>query len=202
MNKEIARKKFNVTLLGESDVGKTRMTNTYFGKLSENDNIISTIGIESTIDKATFDGIQYKFKIYDTAGQERYKSISRSAIKINDGFLLVFSVDNRKSFELIDDWLKSIIQEVDIKKKIIFLVGNKIDLNNREVTNEEAVSYASMKNIKYFETSALTGFGIKEVFKQLYQDIYDLFKASRPNMENNNNIVLGKDQKTKKKKCC
>ena len=202
MNKEIARKKFNVTLLGESDVGKTRMTNTYFGKLSENDNIISTIGIESTIDKATFDGIQYKFKIYDTAGQERYKSISRSAIKINDGFLLVFSVDNRKSFELIDDWLKSIIQEVDIKKKIIFLVGNKIDLNNREVTNEEAVSYASMKNIKYFETSALTGFGIKEVFKQLYQDIYDLFKASRPNMENNNNIVLGKGQKTKKKKCC
>ena len=202
MNKEIARKKFNVTLLGESDVGKTRMTNTYFGKLSENDNIISTIGIESTIDKATFDGIQYKFKIYDTAGQERYKSISKQAIKINDGFLLVFSVDNRKSFELIDDWLKSIIQEVDIKKKIIFLVGNKIDLNNREVTNEEAVSYASFKNIKYFETSALTGFGIKEVFKQLYQDIYDLFKASRPNMENNNNIVLGKGQKTKKKKCC
>ena len=201
MNKEIARKKFNVTLLGESDVGKTRMTNTYFGKLSENDNIISTIGIESTIDNATFDGIQYKFKIYDTAGQERYKSISRQTIKINDGFLLVFSVDNKKSFELIDEWLKSIIEEVDIKKKIIFLVGNKIDLNNREVTNEEAVSYANLKNIKYFETSALTGFGIKEVFKQFYQDIYDLFKASRPNMENNNNIVLGKGQKTKKKKC-
>ena len=117
MNKEIARKKFNVTLLGESDVGKTRMTNTYFGKLDENDTILSTIGIESTIDKATFDGIEYKFKIYDTAGQERYKSISRSAIKINDGFLLVFSVANRNSFELIDDWLKSIIQEVDIKKK-------------------------------------------------------------------------------------
>ena len=175
------------------------MTNTYFGKLSENDNIISTIGIESTIDNATFDGIQYKFKIYDTAGQERYKSISRQTIKINDGFLLVFSVDNKKSFELIDEWLKSIIEEVDIKKKIIFLVGNKIDLNNREVTNEEAVSYANLKNIKYFETSALTGFGIKEVFKQFYQDIYDLFKASRPNMENNNNIVLGKGQKTKKK---
>ena len=202
MNKEITRKKFNITLLGESDVGKTRITNTYFGKLDENDNILSTIGIESTIDKAVFDGIEYKFKIYDTAGQERYKSISKSAIKINDGFLLVFSVDNRKSFELIDDWLKSIMEEVDIKKKIIYLVGNKIDLENREVTNEEAVNYASLKNIQYFETSAKTGFGIKEVFKQLYQDIYDLYKASRTNMEINNNIELGKGQQTKKKKCC
>jgi len=203
MNKEIARKKFNVTLLGESDVGKTRMTNTYFGKLDENDTILSTIGIESTIDKATFDGIEYKFKIYDTAGQERYKSISRSAIKINDGFLLVFSVANRKSFELIDDWLKSIIQEVDIKKKIIYLVGNKIDLDDRQVTNEEAVTYAGLKNIKYFETSAKTGFGIKEVFNQLYQDIYDLFKASRPSIEtNSNNIELGKSQQTKKRKYC
>ena len=94
------------------------------------------------------------------------------------------------------------MEEVDIKKKIIYLVGNKIDLENREVTNEEAVNYASLKNIQYFETSAKKGFGIKEVFKQLYQDIYDLYKASRTNMEINNNIELGKGQQTKKKKCC
>ena len=90
-----------------------------------------------------------------------------------------------------------------LKKKIIYLVGNKIDLDDRQVTNEEAVTYAGLKNIKYFETSAKTGFGIKEVFNQLYQDIYDLFKASRPSIEtNNNNIELGKSQQTKKRKYC
>ena len=175
MNKNIKRKKFNISLLGESEVGKTRITNCYLGEEIEEINL-STIGMESYLDVAKFDGEEYKFKIYDTAGQERYRSISKSTIKITDGFLLVFSVANRQSFTLIDYWFNSIKEEIDVKKKVIFLVGNKIDLENREVSNEEAVNYAKMKDILYFETSARTGFGIKEVFQQLYQDIYTLFK--------------------------
>ena len=191
----IKRKKFNVSLLGESEVGK-RISNTYLGK-DLDEYTLSTIGIESYMDTATFDGIEYKFKIYDTAGQERYRSISKSTIKITDGFLIVFSVANKKSFELINYWYESIQEVIDIKKKVLILIGNKIDLPDREVSNEEALEYAKAKNMKYFETSAKTGFGIKEAFKELYQDIYELFKKSK---EKSNNIEL--EKKPKKKSRC
>jgi small GTP-binding protein len=202
MNKNIKRKKFNISLLGESEVGKTRITNCYLGKEIEEINL-STIGIESYIDVAKFDGEEYKFKIYDTAGQERYRSISKSTIKITDGFILVFSVANKQSFTLIDYWFNSIKEEIDIKKKVIYLVGNKIDLENREVSNEEAVNYAKMKDILYFETSARTGFGVKEVFQQLYQDIYTLFKNNKANNnDSNDNIELNNKKDKKKGKMC
>ena len=200
MNKNIKRKKFNVSLLGESEVGKTRISNNYLGK-DLDEFTLSTIGIESYMDTAEFDGTEYKFKIYDTAGQERYRSISKSTIKITDGFLLVFSVNNRKSFELINYWYDSIKDVIDIKRKVIILIGNKIDLPNREVTNAEAVSFAKSKNIKYFETSAKTGFGIKEAFRELYQDIYDLFKSSKEKTENNIDLNEGNKDK-KESKCC
>ena len=198
MNKNIKRKKFNISLLDESEVGKTRITNCYLGKEIEEINL-STIGIESYIDVAKFDGEEYKFKIYDTAGQERYRSISKSTIKITDGFILVFSVANKQSFTLIDYWFNSIKEEIDIKKKVIYLVGNKIDLENREVSNEEAVNYAKMKDILYFETSARTGFGVKEVFQQLYQDIYTLFKNNKANNNDSNDNIELNDKKDKKK---
>ena len=200
MNKNIKRKKFNVSLLGESEVGKTRISNNYLGK-DLDEFTLSTIGIESYMDTAEFDGTEYKFKIYDTAGQERYRSISKSTIKITDGFLLVFSVNNRKSFELINYWYDSIKDVIDIKRKVIILIGNKIDLPNREVTNAEAVSFAKSKNIKYFETSAKTGFGIKEAFRELYQEIYDLFKSSKEKTENNIDLNEGNKDK-KESKCC
>ena len=199
MNKYIKRKKFNVSLLGESEVGKTRIVNCYLGKEMEEINL-STIGIENYMDEKEFDGEIYKFKIYDTAGQERYKSISKSTIKITDGFLLVFSVNNKQSFKLINYWFDSIKDEIETSKKVIILVGNKIDLDNRQVTNEEAVNYAKMKNILYLETSAKTGFGIKELFKQLYQDIYNRFKIKNSKEDTSYNIVLNNDEKNKTKK--
>ena len=202
MNKNIKRKKFNVSLLGESEVGKTRISNNYLGK-DLDEFTLSTIGIESYMDTAEFDGTEYKFKIYDTAGQERYRSISKSTIKITDGFLLVFSVNNKKSFELINYWYESIKEVIDIKKKVVILIGNKIDLPNRQVTNEEAVAFAKSKNIKYFETSAKTGFGIKEAFKELYQDIYDLFKSTKEKAENNNiNLNEGGTKDKSQSRCC
>ena len=159
MNK-IKRNKFNISILGESQVGKTGISNYFFNK-NIDATYISTIGIDSNIAIALFDGEEFKFKIFDTAGQERYRSISYSTIKISDAFLLVFSVDNKKSFQQIDYWLDSIKEEIDANKKVIYLVGNKIDLEKREVSNGEAVKFAKLNKIKYFETSAKTGFCIE-----------------------------------------
>ena len=188
---DIARTKFNVSILGERTVGKTSMCSVFLGnKFSEN--TLDTIGIESTLTSAKFDGKEYKFKIFDTAGQERYRSIANTTINLADGFLLVFGVDNNKTFETLGQWIKSIEEKCDIKKKVLFLVGNKIDIENREITKEDALSFAKTNNIKYFETSAKTGDGIKEIFNLLFEEVYKKSKEienleKAENEQNNSN---------------
>ena len=181
-------KTFNISLLGESGVGKTTLF--YFHKDQKFQDILSTIGIVEFIQKKQFqdDNKMYKFKIFDTAGQERYRSIANTTIQIADGFLMVFAVNNRNSFERITYWIEYIDQHVNLKEKILYLVGNKIDLEEREVQKEEGEEFAKKMGIQYKETSARTGKGIEEVFQGIYLDIYEKFKKSK-----NNNIKDGKE---------
>jgi len=198
MDKQIKRKKFNISILGETQVGKTSMIKVLKGQGFE-DIMLSTIGIDTTSDKQVFEGQEYTFKIFDTAGQERYEGIvSSTTINVSDGFLMVFSVDSLKTFEKINHWLEFIEEHTDIKEKPIILAGNKIDIENREVSNEEGIKLAKEKGMKYFECSAKTGFGIKDAFHQLYKDIYDIYSSKDKLKQNNtleekDNIVIKKE---------
>ena len=192
----IKRTKFNVSILGESTVGKTSMINNLKGY--EFDPVqIATIGVDDFSDEVEFENNKYRFKIFDTAGQERYKCISTNTIQLADGYLIVFSVEDKKSFELLDKWLNCINEYVDIKSKIIILAGNKADIDDdkRQVSREEAEDYAKSKNLLYFETSAKSGLNIKEVFNKLYEDVFNLNKKIV-----NHNIELTKEDKDKNKK--
>ena len=190
---DIKRTKFNICLLGESKVGKTCMTSVYIGQPFD-ENTLTTLGLENIADKFEIEGKVYTFKIFDTAGQERYKSIAQSTIQISDGFLIVFDVNEKSTFESVINWINYIDERVDIAEKVLILVGNKIDIEEREVTREEAEYFAKDKNMKYFETSAKTGAGIKEVFQELYKDVYNKCKSmskkgedSKPILKKNNN---------------
>ena len=204
----IKRTKFNVSLLGETAVGKTSMIQVKSG-MPFNEDQLATVGIDNLMEKAKFDGTEYKFKIFDTAGQERYNSISGSTIKVADGFVLVFSVNLKSSLDKINLWIKSIEETVNIKEKALILVGNKKDIQDREVSTEEGENFAEKYNMKYFETSAKTGEGIQEAFNQIYRDIYDLnvklealknSNSSEPNPSNSGNIELKKKDHNKKDK--
>jgi len=87
---------------------------------------------------------------------------------------LVFSVDNEQSLEKISKWIENIEENVNRKEKVLILVGNKIDINIRQVTHEGGMNFANERNMKYFETSARTGFGVKNAFNQIFQDVYEL----------------------------
>ena len=192
----IKRTKFNVSILGESSVGKTSMINNLKGY--EFDPVqIATIGVDDFNDEVEFENKKYKFKIFDTAGQERYKCISTNTIQLADGFLIVFSVEDKNSFELLDKWMNCINETVDIKTKIIILAGNKADIDDdkRQVSREEAENYAQSNKLNYFETSAKSGLNIKEVFNKLYEDVFNLNKKIV-----NHNIELTKEDKDKNKK--
>ena len=210
---EIKRTKFNISLLGEGNVGKTSLISVYIGHEFEIDTL-KTVGLDNYLAKEKYDGENYKFKVFDTAGQERYKSISKSTIQVADGFLLVYSVSDRNSFDLLNEWLMAISEQCDISRKVLFLVGNKIDVEKREVSNEEAVAFAKNKNIFYCETSAKTRFGVKEAFQKLFYAVYQKYKELKniDNEQNNNNdnkqtgnIELDKKilkKRDKKSGCC
>jgi small GTP-binding protein len=202
----IKRTKFNVSLLGEASVGKTCMINSLKG-FPFDENQIATIGIDDVMDQAKFENNSYKFKIFDTAGQERYRSISTQTVQLADGFLIVFAVDSKQSFERVNYWIETIADKVSINQKALILVGNKCDVdeNKRQVTKEAAEEFAASNKMKYFETSAKTGAKIKEVFKQLYKDIYilskkldkkegDNFKLDDDVVEDNDNNEENKEQ--------
>ena len=172
---DIRRKKFNVCILGESQVGKSSMLSSLKGEPFRETGVL-TAGIDYYTAEEIIEGEKYKFKIFDTAGQERYKSISKSTIKLAEGFLLVFSLIDKVSFDKINEWLKSIQEEVNLSTKSIFLVGNKNDSKDRVILNQDALEFSKKLNLKYFETSAKTGEGIKEVFKELFYHIYNLQK--------------------------
>ena len=164
-----------------------------------------TTGIVSFMKQKQFDNKEYKFKIFDTAGQERYKSLSNTTIQIADGFLMVFAVDNKNSFNKIVDWINFIEDNVNLEEKVLYLIGNKIDVKTevRQVTKEEAEEFANSKNAKYFETSALKNEGINEAFEEIFKDIYQMHKQINNRNSNFNLDVKNiNNQNNKKKKFC
>ena len=184
-------------MLGESYVGKTLIINLYIRK--ENIDVLRTIGMEESRLKKTFDNLEYKFKIFDTAGQERYRSIAYTTIQISDGYFLVFAVDNKNSFLKINKFIDYIDDHVNLEEKVLYLIGNKIDVKpeDREVTKEEVEKFAKSKNVKYFETSARAKKGINEAFEEMFKDIYEKYKLDNEK-EINDHFEL--DKKNNKKK--
>ena len=193
---QVKRTKFNIIILGESRVGKTCLVTVLNGNKFEDVGIL-TAGIDFHVVESEFEGKKYKFKIFDTAGQERYKSISKSSIKLADGIYLVYAVDNKDTFNKINEWIESIKEEVNVAQKAIILVGNKIDVPQRLITREEGEEFANNHNFKYFETSAKTGEGVKESFEILYKDVFELNRKSL-----DTNITLNKQGKKKDGGCC
>ena len=195
---------FKISLLGESTAGKTSIVNAY-SKNQFSYNTVLTTGIVSFMKKKQFDNKEYKFKIFDTAGQERYKSLSNTTIQIADGFFMVFAVDNKESFYKIIDWINFIEDNVDLEEKALYLIANKIDVESevRQVTKEEAEKFANSTNAKYFETSALKNEGINEAFEEIFKDIYQMHKQSN-NRNSNFNLDMKNinNQNNKKKKFC
>ena len=200
MSYDIKRLKFNVIILGEGQVGKSSMISTLKGNKFEETGL-STTGIDFYNDEAIFDGNKYKFKIFDTAGQERYRSISSQQIKVADGFMVVYAVNLPQSFEQIRWWIDTIEDETDITKKPVMLVANKVDIKERIITHNQGYEYASSRKIKYIETSAKTGYNIKEAFNELYTDIYNIGKDDIKTTEENIKIRQSLNKRKKGRRC-
>ena len=176
-----------IGLLGDSTVGKTAICNSFMGIEFTADNL-STIGQEKLETKFILDnGKEIKLSIWDTAGQERFRATSFKTLRAAHGVIVVFDVTKRETFEHVDDWLKTIKEELQEPNLIIF--GNKVDMEDRKVTAEEAENYAKKQNLKYFETSAKLSTGIKDGFTYLVNDTYKKVEGKE-----NKNIKIGEKE--------
>ena len=186
-----------VITLGNSAVGKSSFILKYIDN-SFTLYYTATLGIDFKQKKIKLkDGRDVRLRIFDTAGQERYKSVSASFIKKADGVILIYDIGDLESFEAVENWIKS-IREIGKDNLPIILVGNKCDLpdDKRMISLKEGQDKADEFNIPFYETSCKEGINIKEVFEKLIDDIIE--KGSK-NI-NREYKILNKGKK--KEKCC
>ena len=186
-----------VITLGNSSVGKTSFLMKYIDN-SFTLTYTTTLGVDFKQKKIKLkDGRDVRLRIFDTAGQERFKAVSVSFIKKADGVILIYDIGDLESFEAVENWIKS-IREIGKDKWPIILVGNKCDLSDdkRRVSLKEGQDKASEFNIPFYETRCKEGINIKEVFEKLIDDIIE--KGSK-NI-NREYKILNKGKK--KEKCC
>ena len=154
---------FRICLLGDAGVGKTSLL-TRFCDDSFKENYNNTIGVDFRLVTLKYNDIISKVHIWDTAGQERFRSLALNYICNSHGFIFIYDVSDKKSFDNITSWIDLALDKN--KQSIInFLIGNKCDLENqRKVSKEEAEQYAKEKNLCFFEASAKNDENVKKIF--------------------------------------
>ena len=204
-----------VVLIGESGVGKTSIIS-QFTKGIFNPDLMSTNGATFSTKKKEFKESNkiLSFEIWDTAGQEKYRSLAKMFFKDAAVALIVYDVTSKKSFEEIKAYWMDLVKENGPKKVIMYIVGNKIDLSEKEVVNEdEARAFAENENVNFWLTSAKNSTGIDELFNEignqyLSPDFNNNEEIKQRKMRKNEVTKVNKEnalqnnKNSKKKGCC
>ena len=198
-------RRINLMILGNSKVGKTcfilRYTDNIFQEV-----YLSTIGIDFKTKTETVNNKQYKIYLYDTTGQEKYKSIALNIIKNAQGIILMYDITDRESFESIPEWIKS-IKDAKGSNFPMILLGNKLDKEDvRVIKEKEGKELADEYKIKFFETSNKTGTNIQEAGMALVNEILKINNLeNRESKLSKKNTILSKKSvklKNDSKRCC
>ena len=190
---------YKILLLGDWSVGKT----CFLMRYTENtftDIHLSTVGIDYKLKNVKLEnGEKIKIQIWDTAGQDRYKSITKSYVRGANGIILIYDVSKRKTFEGIENWVKQIKEQVS-SRVVVGLVANKIDVEVRDVTTEEGKKLGKNLNYPYYESSAKEGINVNECFEDIIKKIVENYSNVELN-DNVNSNQLNIEMK-KSKGCC
>ncbi|KAJ3429275.1 ras and ef-hand domain-containing protein [Anaeramoeba flamelloides] len=158
--------KFKICFIGDEGVGKTSII-TRFIYESFDPETQSTVGVDFLSKTIHIENQSIRLQLWDTAGQERFRCLLPSYIRNSSLAVLVFDVTNQQSFENLDFWLQT-VKEIRGEDVIIFYIGNKTDLKEqRKISTEDLKKKAEEKGFIYFETSAKSGFNIKQLFQKV-----------------------------------
>ena len=157
-----------LVLLGDSGVGKSSIATRYTKDIFKEDYDITIGGSYFKTEVITSDNICVKLHIWDTGGAERFRSMAHIYYKDATAAILVFDVTSQESLDNIKFWLTDLSQYENPKNITFGLAGNKSDKNpESQYIIPKAKKYAEEKGMVFQQTSALTGVGIKELFKEI-----------------------------------
>uniref|UniRef100_A0A8C5RSF8 RAB41, member RAS onco family n=1 Tax=Laticauda laticaudata TaxID=8630 RepID=A0A8C5RSF8_LATLA len=168
-------RKFKLVFLGEQSVGKTSLI-TRFMYDSFDNTYQATIGIDFLSKTMYLEDRTVRLQLWDTAGQERFRSLIPSYIRDSTIAVVVYDITNLNSFQQTSKWIDDVRTERG-SDVIIMLVGNKTDLaDKRQITTEEGEQRAKELSVMFIETSAKTGYNVKQLFRRV--------AAALPGMDN------------------
>ena len=204
---------FKLILIGNSGVGKSCILQRYIKHTFE-ESYKCTIGVDFLMKSIVINGQTVKLQLWDTAGQEKYKSMASSYYRGANVALIVFDITNHESFDALPLWIENFYKNGPEQKNII-LIGNKNDLPDlRQVTQQEAEAFSQTNNMMYFETSAKEGDNIEYIFNYAAEKLLEFYGGNneatlKKQMAPNNDIqssnfkeIRIEESSNKKKNCC
>ena len=199
-------KTLQILIIGDSLVGKTCLIQRYANGIFKED-YIGTVGLDFYTKQEMINNLTVSIKLWDTVGQERFKALTASFFRNADGVVLAYDVTDSESFDNLKFWINSI--KTNLFEKNIFIpiiiIGNKIDLEDmRDISKDIANKFAKENNFKYFETSAKTGEGVDEAFRDLVNQILANSDKNEEAAKERKSVKIEDNQVDKKKKkgCC
>ena len=199
MNEE-EKKEADITikllLIGNAYVGKTLIVQKFIDNAFSK-STVSTIGMDLQSKVIEINGKKVKYLLWDTAGEERMKTMTYSYYRGCHVILVVFDVTERKSFQNVTTWVECI--DKFAKSNVLrILVGNKTDLEDKRIiSKEEGKKLAEENGLKYYEISALTITGLREMFEDIAKEYVQIYEQKAFK-----NFQLKKGDTVKKKKFC
>jgi len=192
---------FKLVLIGDSGVGKSCLL-LRFADDNFTDSYISTIGVDFRFRTITIGEHTVKLQIWDTAGQERFRTITSAYYRGADGIIMVYDVTSSESFDHVEEWLSEVDRYANENTSKL-LVGNKADLlDDKQVPEEVAQSFADKLNIAFLETSAKTATNVDAAFLTMAKELIKTRQSSRANEPTQGVAVLKPVNKKGLKKCC
>ena len=170
-----------ICLLGDVSVGKTSIASR-FCKNSFNENYINTIGGAYQQQNIVLNnGAKIKLHIWDTSGQDRFRSMTNLYYRDAQVAILTYDVTNETSLESLNYWLNELNDKVEIDNMLLCLAGNKTDVDQSEkrVPTSKGKAFAEQHNMLFYETSAKTGVGVKELFQAIATKEYELLSNNK-----------------------
>ena len=159
-------------LVGDANVGKTSIINRCV-KNEFKEAIIPTLSSNYSLKTFNTGNRIVRLQIWDTAGDEKYRSIIPMFYRGSQAAFIVYAIDNLSSFQSVSSYVESLHSHLEPEKLILFLIANKIDKNPRQISTEEGEQCAHQINATYLEVSALTSQGITEAFSLTATQIAD-----------------------------
>ena len=166
--------KYKILILGDSTVGKTCFLTRYTDNTFQEE-YLASIGMDYKIKSyEKEDGNSIKLYIWDTAGQDRFRSITRNYYKGADGIILIYDITNEESFNNVKHWINSIKEEAP-DKVVIILVGNKVDdEENRKIKKENGEKISQEFKLPFFECSAKADINVNSAFEALIKKLIEI----------------------------